>query len=552
MIDGNLKNLPDGWPKNLLSFLKDYALAPINRGIDASIDGYHTIGKGMLNDLVDGCDPENPLQPEEEEDSPDANSNDQQDPSGYVYEAVTSNRLPGVAASIYKKEVTTDMYGDKTETAVFWDAERYMQQNPQTTDDMGKYGWDVPQGEWQVRFSKPGYEPEETAWLPVPPPQLDVNIGVRHAVTPKVEGAVGRESGITVTFDKYMKPETFADTTLSVSRGEGSVEGRIEMVNLESEPVGGHSYASKVKFRPRKQFTSGETVMLRVAHGCMSYADMPLADDVVLPVVILPDIHEIATDPAEVRVFIGENRTVDVTVSPETASAGHLLKIVNASPLLATVGTESVRLDGNGQASFSVRGEMPGVAQLQLSVEGYDLTAELPVDVLWKVGKVANPVASISSESAVAVGTPVALKCSTAGSHIYYTTDGSDPADESNPSRLLYKTPLIVDRTVTIKAVGMMEGVDRSDVVEFRYSTVITGVSGPVAPSADVVVENGAIVVRNCNATSCEIFNAAGIKIWSRTDLYGEVRVPVTGGPVFIVRTVGPDGHVSATTVIVN
>ena len=120
--------------------------------------------------------------PDNEEDSPDANSNDQQDPSGYVYEAVTSNRLPGVTASIYKKEVTTDMYGDKSETAVFWDAERYMQQNPQTTDDMGKYGWDVPQGEWQVRFSKPGYEPEETEWLPVPPPQLDVNIVLESVV----------------------------------------------------------------------------------------------------------------------------------------------------------------------------------------------------------------------------------------------------------------------------------------------------------------------------------------------------------------------------------
>ena len=44
------------------------------------------------------------------------------DPSGYVYEAVSSNRLEGVTATCYYKEMVEDMYGDLHENVVLWDA----------------------------------------------------------------------------------------------------------------------------------------------------------------------------------------------------------------------------------------------------------------------------------------------------------------------------------------------------------------------------------------------------------------------------------------------
>ena len=52
------------------------------------------------------------------------------DPSGYVYEAVSSNRLPGVTATCYYKEMVEDMYGDLHEEIVLWDAAEYAQENP--------------------------------------------------------------------------------------------------------------------------------------------------------------------------------------------------------------------------------------------------------------------------------------------------------------------------------------------------------------------------------------------------------------------------------------
>lgn len=50
------------------------------------------------------------------------------DPSGYVYEAVASNRLQGVTATCYYKETVEDMYGDLHENIVKWDAEEYAQE----------------------------------------------------------------------------------------------------------------------------------------------------------------------------------------------------------------------------------------------------------------------------------------------------------------------------------------------------------------------------------------------------------------------------------------
>lgn len=93
------------------------------------------------------------------------------DPSGYVYDAVTNERLEGVTVTLYHKE-TADS------PVVLWNAEEYEQENPLTTDKDGRYAWDVPEGLWQVKAEMEGYETAYSDWLPVPPPQLDVNIGM--------------------------------------------------------------------------------------------------------------------------------------------------------------------------------------------------------------------------------------------------------------------------------------------------------------------------------------------------------------------------------------
>lgn len=42
----------------------------------------------------------------------------------------------------------------------------------------GCYAWDVPEGWWRVKYEKESHETVWSDWLPVPPPQTDVNIGM--------------------------------------------------------------------------------------------------------------------------------------------------------------------------------------------------------------------------------------------------------------------------------------------------------------------------------------------------------------------------------------
>lgn len=94
------------------------------------------------------------------------------DPAGYVYEGVHSNRVEGVKATAYYREEVEDIYGDIHMNVQVWNAEDYAQENPLYTDKNGMYAWDVPPGEWQVKFEKEGYNTSYSEWLPVPPPDL--------------------------------------------------------------------------------------------------------------------------------------------------------------------------------------------------------------------------------------------------------------------------------------------------------------------------------------------------------------------------------------------
>jgi len=94
------------------------------------------------------------------------------DPSGYVYDAITNNRLSDVTVTVYFKEELSN------EVAILWNAAEYQQRNPLLTDNDGRYAWDVPEGFWQVKCELDGYQVAYSDWLPVPPPQTEVNIGM--------------------------------------------------------------------------------------------------------------------------------------------------------------------------------------------------------------------------------------------------------------------------------------------------------------------------------------------------------------------------------------
>ena len=110
------------------------------------------------------------------------------DPSGYVYDANTNQRIEGVTVTAYcilYDENQADFWdtppGD-SEYGSPWDSSEYSQINPLVTDSEGCYAWDVPEGWWRVKYEKDGYATTWSEWMTVPPVQTEVNIGMDSTV----------------------------------------------------------------------------------------------------------------------------------------------------------------------------------------------------------------------------------------------------------------------------------------------------------------------------------------------------------------------------------
>lgn len=398
------------------------------------------------------------------------------DPSGYVYEAVASNRLQGVTATCYYKETVEDMYGDLHENIVKWDAEEYAQENPLFTDENGMYQWDVPQGMWQVKFEKDGYETTHSEWLPVPPPQLEVNIGMKQNVQPAVKMAKAYEDAVEVEFDKYMMPELLTTENLIVMDGENAAKAQIKLLNAESAYADENEiYASRIRIEAEKPFENKD-ITLMVSNRVKSYAGIRMQDDYQQKFTIEPEVRKILCD-STATIGYGQSAVINVEVLPASAAAGKTLLVTSSSGMIAHTETTSITLGEDGKAAIEVSGELPGTASLFYTIDGYELEASTMVKVEQLDQQlVATPTANIASGSAVNKGTAITLACATQGATIYYTLDGSCPCLNTEARKVYDGTPIIIDETVTIKAMATEESMYDSDVAEFTY--VVDSTSG--------------------------------------------------------------------------
>lgn len=474
-----------------------------------------------------------------------------QDPSGYVYEAVTSNRLEGVTVTVYQKEQKEDMYGDKYEEVTKWDAEAYQQKNPLTTDINGYYAWDVPQGLWQVKYEKDGYETVYSEWLPVPPPQLDINVGMSHAVAPEVKQMRGFESGITVEMSKYMRPESYTPGCITVLRNGVEEKGSVVMLNTEKDPYENREFVSKVKFVPDVSFNTTDHVMVTVHKGLESYCGMKLADDCTRLVVIEPEIRSINADSV-ISVAYNGTVQVEVNVVPADAASGKTLYVNASSPTIASTDMQEVAIGKDGKARFSVSGNLPGCAALTFSMDETDIIAQSKIEVTMPLEQVATPKASIESGTLVESGTAVSLSTDTEGATIYYTTDGSCPCEETG--RKLYEEPIVIVDNVTIKAVAVKDGYDDSEVATFVYSVVADAIGHADVPSSfSISVRKGRIAIENASGCTLGVYSASGETVYSKARLTDhEIVRGLLPGCTYIVRLYDAKGNGITTKVLID
>ena len=450
------------------------------------------------------------------------------DPSGYVYEAVLSNRLEGV---------TTTCYEQQGGSAVLWNAADYSQQNPLQTDETGFYRWDVPQGMWQVKYEKEGYETAYSEWLPVPPPQLDVNIGMKQNTPPTVKQMRGHESGITVEMGKYMRPETMTAQNITVTRNGTAESGSIELLNTELAPLGDETYVSKVKFVPESGFNSTDVVVVTVHKEVESYCGVTMTGDHVETVKIEAEVKDIVADSAITVPYQGE-RELRVVVMPKGAAAGRKLHVKTSSAMIASVSAEEVTIDQDGVATLTVGGELPGGAVIDFSLDGTDITATSKVKVVMNREMVAMPVASIMSGSTIDGGTQIVLTCDTEGATIYYTLDGSCPCDEA--TRHKYDGPIAIATDVIVKAIAVKEGMDDSDIATFIY--VVTGINGAQdGKDIDVKWFDGSLIVEGAEGSGCQIYDLQGRTLASRTWLGKRTVIAVPRAEVYVVSIQSAD-----------
>lgn len=399
-----------------------------------------------------------------------------QDPSGYVFEAVPENRVEGVQATIYYKETKEDMYGDPYEEVILWDAEEYAQENPLFTDEYGMYQWDVPQGLWQVKFEKDGYVTAYSEWLPVPPPQLEVNIGIVQNKQPEVTEARAYEEGIEVQFDKYMNLSTLTPDNIYVTANGKKLNGTINLLDsalsdeyADENDTDAIRFASRLRFVPEAPLSVADgEIRLTVSKNVLSYAGIPMAETFSQVFDIEKEVTDIIAD--NVKVLYGGEKQVTVYALPAEASAKKTLRVSSSSDLIMGIDKADFELDEEGKAIVTVKGNLPGKAQLSFSIEGVTATGSTAVDVVTEIITADAPSASRASGTTVYGGSTVALSTDTKNGVIYFTTDGSCPCDE-NGTRRKYTVPIVIDRDMQILAMTSVgDGKDdESEIAEFNY-----------------------------------------------------------------------------------
>ena len=456
------------------------------------------------------------------------------DPSGYVYEAVLSNRLPGVTTTVYQK---------KNGSAVKWNAEDYSQENPLVTDEAGFYRWDVPQGEWQVKYEKDGYETCYSEWLPVPPPQLDVNVGMKQTTPPNVSQMRGAESGITIEMSKYMLPETMSDQNVIVKMDGATRNGHLEMLNTEQSPAEENTYVSKVKFVPEDPFHAGDEVYVTVKGSVESYCNIQMGADHTEKVVIEPEITAIVIDSVLTVPYEG-TKTVQVLVMPREVSAGKTLNARLSSSLITSLDKQTITVDENGLATLTLNGDLPGAAMLTLTMDNTDVQAQSKVRVDVENEMASTPTASIRNGEQVEGGTQLSFECATEGATIYYTLDGSCPCNEE--TRILYTGPFTLPAgVVTVKVIAVAEYLYDSDVATFIYQvSEQTGINTTTADNHNIRVAyaDGAVTIGGAEGADCKVYDMSGRELAGKRSIKAYDFVQVQRADTYVIYLQLPDG----------
>lgn len=388
------------------------------------------------------------------------------DPSGYVYEAVPSNRVEGATATAYYKEEVEDMYGDVHEEIVLWDAEEYAQENPLFTDENGMYAWDVPQGLWQVKLEKEGYQNTYSEWLPVPPPQLDVNLPMSQYIQPQVSEAHAYQDAFEIVFDKYMLPDLLTTDNIIVQQGDSIIRGSIVWVDAETAPTG-EQYVRHIKFVPSDSLSAAKEALLTVSRRVKSYAGVTLESDFQQSFSVKRRIKL----EADSTFFVpyGGHRTYTMQATPVDLSAGQKVAVSSSVGTIAALDADTLTFDANGRAQLRIDGSLPGSSTMRFQVIDDNASSSSILSVAKM--HLDAPIANYKTGTKLVKDAHIILSTTEDVDFIYFTIDGSSPsAHDTSTTRQQYTEPLAMTSadSLVLKTLAEKYGIE-SPVASYVY-----------------------------------------------------------------------------------
>lgn len=404
------------------------------------------------------------------------------DPAGFVYEAVPSNRLEGVTATVY--------YQGADEQAVAWDAAAYDQINPQETDSTGMYAWFVPEGNWKVTFTKDGYEPADSSnvpasvdgWLPVPPPQFEVNVGMVSTAAPMVERVIAYNDRIEVAFSQYMDIES-VQAAVSLSRGGQPATVTVTALDAEDTLDGSTQYATRFAVTPADGDCTGT---ITVSTGAKNYAATSLAESHTAELTAPVQRPTGIAVSGQLGVVYSGSTTVTLTLQP--GIAGKTLEVESLTPSLLSA-TETVTTGADGTAAVMLTGLLPGEGLIRVTEPESGLSETISVPIVLSADGLTDaekpaPVAAaladgkpVTSGMTLEGGAQITLSTATEDAVIRYTLDGTCPCKET---ALTYEGPITITEDTVLRAAALLDGV-YSDTIRLEL-TVANGTEEPENP----------------------------------------------------------------------
>lgn len=404
------------------------------------------------------------------------------DPSGYVYEAVPSNRLEGVTAEILQKN--GDTYSEWS------DASAYDGQSPTiTTTETGEYRWDVPEGIWKVAVTKSGYKEASVEGLNVPPPQTNINIGMVSEAAPEVSAVQAYTDGVLVEFSQYMDIDSVRKAISLTVNGE-PVTCTVSPLDAETDTNKESSltYASRFQVTPTGGGTLTGSVAVTVSADAKSYNGETLGSNhktsATSPMKASPT--GIASSGAVVQL----DKTSTLTFTLQPGLSGETLTVESLTPSLVQVDSknepQTVTTTGDGTASVTVKGLLPGKGRVMITHAASGLSQVVEVNIVTNAGQLGAPApvtATVNGKiladgQAVTKGSQVVLS-STERATIRYTLDGTCPKTES---ALTYGGPISINSDTVLRAVAVTQ-----DGATFgptaRWEIKIAGNDSPSQPS---------------------------------------------------------------------